>query len=255
MFSDPSSRAKHKQNLHRGTTAERSTRRTRGRSQPSKREDVLDPFIFTFQASSSTPRTPLYDPPSNFVTQLPAPHGGPSAPSTYGANYTIQPPASELPGVSHRANDVQTDSWSLDNNQNLHQANDANPGAALTPSGYHPDVPILSRSQVPTLDHPVQPSHSRTAGQRDLDPSQTSRDQCRCWDCVGGPLTLAPLRGQHREDQGRGEGSVPNEAPFPFSHPRMGHVPPSDHQRSLLPNLPSSAYLQTNPRMLFDHFR
>ena len=183
--------------------------------------------IIAFQASgSSVPFTPSSD---NAV----ASYGASSAPSSsvYGPTDTRSP--KKQAGVHHSANDVQT-RLSLDNSiKKKHQAYDANPGATPMAREYPPRVP-------------TQASHSGATA--DLPQLETLRDQCHCWDCVGGPLTLAPMRRQHQEDQDQSEGTIPL---IPFSYPRTGHVHSSDHQRSLPPNVHSSAYLRPNPQMLF----
>jgi len=275
-FSDPSSRSKHRQKCH--TTADEasgSSQRARVRKKKhtaaypvsvharvarhveehsgQDAKDILNQFA-TFAVHTSNPATPSSDDGSSNSTRRSASHSAPSAPSTYvyRSNYTIEPSLCELPGVFYRANDVPTDSWSIDETIQLeHQAYDANPRAAPTAWGYYPDAPVLARPQVPTLDQPRHPDPV----QKDFDFSRAAHDQsCRCWDSVVGDLTMAPLRGQQNEDRAQGEGPHPNEAGFPFSYAGTGHVPTSDHQwiHPPIPNLPSSVYPRPNPRMLFE---
>jgi len=199
-------------------------------------KDILNQFS-TFAVHISNPATPSSADGSSNSTRRAASHSAPSAPST-----SVYRPNYEPPGIFHRANDVQSDGWSIDNNEN--QAYDANPRAAPAAWGYYPDTPVLTRPQVPTLDHP-------DPVQGDFDLSRAAHDQsCRCWGCVVGDLTMAPLRGQQDEDRTQGV-PIQTRQLFLFSNAGTGHVPPSDHQGVHL-NLRSSAFFRPNPRILFD---
>jgi len=147
-FSDPSSRSKHRRNFHDDSAVEASGSRPihdrkgkRSAAYPvsvgrhvrehtgKDAKDILNQFAtFAIHSSgSSNPATPSSsDGRTNSDPLRSAWYGAsPSAPSTSVFRLDpIQPLHCEFPGVLHRANDVQTDGWSLDNQ---HQFDDANP--------------------------------------------------------------------------------------------------------------------------------
>ena len=251
-FSDPSSRSKHIKKFH--STEESSGSSERGRDRQKKNSVAYPVSVHARVARQVEDAKGIL---ATFAVHDPSNPATPSADdaatnhdtrrtSVNRQNYTIPSPRRH-PGVFHRANDVPIDRSSIDeSHQPVHQTYNVNSRAAPAAWGYYPD---LTRPQVRMLTFD-QLGHPRSI-QGDIDPSRAAaHDQsCRCWDCVVGDLTLAPLWGQQEEDRARREGLPP------FSYAGTGHVPRSDQQWVHPPisnDFRSSAYPRPNPRILFD---